>query len=140
MKKKLLWIFSILAILALLATVFGPSIILYCVRQPQVADSYAYSESFLNTYDEVRTHLQQLSAKLDTQIHSYAIDEDDGLYIDSFYLPSTGEKTNLIVLTTGVHGMEGYIGAAMLDVFFAEVYPTLDQETTGVLVVANVNP
>lgn len=140
MKKKLLWIFSILAILALLATVFGPSIILYCVRQPQVADSYAYSESFLNTYDEVRTHLQQLSASLNTQLHSYAIDEDDGLYIDSFYLPSTGEKTNLVVLTTGVHGMEGYIGAAMLDVFFAEVYPTLDQETTGVLVVANVNP
>ena len=140
MKKKLLWIFSILAILALLATVFGPGIILYCVRQPQVADNYAYSESFLNTYDEVRTHLQQLSASLNTQLHSYAIDKDDGLYIDSFYLPSAGEKTNLIVLTTGVHGMEGYIGAAMLDVFFAEVYPTLDQETTGVLVVANVNP
>jgi hypothetical protein len=68
MKKKLLWIFSILAIWALLATVFGPSIILYCVRQPQVADSYAYSESFLNTYDEVRTHLQQLSAAIEAGV------------------------------------------------------------------------
>ena len=46
---------------------------------------------------------------------SYAVDESDGLYIDSYYLPTGGEKTNLIVLTTGVHGMEGYIGAVMLD-------------------------
>ena len=61
-------------------------------------------------------------------------------YIDSFYLPSTGAQTNLIVLTTGVHGIEGYIGAVMLDVFFQDVYPTLNRETTGVLVVANVNP
>ena len=36
--------------------------------------------------------------------------------------------------------MEGYIGSAMLDVFFGEIYGTLDPETTGVLVVANVNP
>ena len=84
--------------------------------------------------------LQDLTAELGTQISSYAIDAEDGLYIDSFYLPSTGEKTNLVVLTTGVHGMEGYIGSVMLDVFFEEIYPTLNCDTTGVLVVANVNP
>ena len=36
--------------------------------------------------------------------------------------------------------MEGYIGSVMLDVFFEEVYPTLDTADTGILVVANVNP
>ena len=62
------------------------------------------------------------------------------LYIDNIYLPSKNENKNLIVLTTGVHGMEGYIGSVMLDVFFEEIYPTIDIDTTGVLVVANVNP
>ncbi len=140
MKKKLLWIVAILVALVILATALGPSIILYCVRQPELAENYAYKEAFLTDYDSVRSHLQALSAELGAQVHSHAIDEQEGLYIDSFYLPSTAEKRNLIVLTTGVHGIEGYIGSVMLDVFFREVYPTLDRETTGVLVVANVNP
>jgi hypothetical protein len=110
------------------------------VRQPAVAEGYHYADSFYNSYEEIRVHLQELTAELGVEISSYPIDAEDDLYIDSFYLPSNGEKTNLIVLTTGVHGMEGYIGATMLDVFFKEVYPTLDKEDTGVLVVANVNP
>lgn len=140
MKKKLLWLLIILAALALLATLAGPGLILNAVRQPEPDEHYAYSESFFNSYEDIRTHLQELTADLGVEISSHAIDADDGLYIDSFYLPSTGEKTNLVVLTTGVHGIEGYIGSVMLDVFFREVYPTLDDANTGVLVVANVNP
>ena len=140
MKKKLFWVVGVLLVLVLLATVVGPSIILSAVRQPEVEESYAYSDSFYDSYEEIRTHLQELTGELGVEISSYAVDENDGLYIDSFYLPSTKEKTNLVVLTTGVHGMEGYIGATMLDVFFQEVYPTLDTANTGVLVVANVNP
>ena len=120
MKKKLLWILGILAILVLTATLIGPRIILNAVRQPEVAENYAYSESFYTTYDEIRAHLQELTTDLGVEISSHAIDETDGLYIDSFYLPAAEDQTNLIVLTTGVHGMEGYIGATMLDVFFNE--------------------
>ena len=140
MKKKLFWVAAVLLALVLLATLVGPSFILSAVRQPEVEESYAYSESFYNSYEEIRAHLGELTKELGVEISSYAVDEEDGLYIDSFYLPSTGDKTNLIVLTTGVHGMEGYIGATMLDVFFRDVYPTLDPADTGVLVVANVNP
>ena len=140
MKKKLFWIAGILAVVLLLATLIGPRIILAAVRQPEPAENYAYKDSFYTGYEEVRNHLKELTASLGTEVVSHAIDEKDGLYIDSFYLPSTGEKTNLVVLTTGVHGVEGYIGSVMLDVFFEEIYPGLNRETTGVLVVANVNP
>ena len=140
MKKRFLWSAGILCAIFLAATLIGPSIILHAVRQPEVAESYAYSESFYNSYEEVRAHLQQLTGRLGVEMASHAIDESDGLYIDSFYLPSEAQQTNLIVLTTGVHGMEGFIGATMLDVFFREIYPTLDTADTGVLVVANVNP
>ena len=140
MKKKLLWIIGILAALALIATLIGPSIILNAVRQPEPAAEYSYSESFLTDYDSVRSHLQELSASLGAETYTYAIDESDGLYIDTFYLPAQQEQTNLVILTTGVHGMEGYIGSVMLDVFFGEIYPQLNGDNTGVLVVANVNP
>ena len=140
MKKTLLWILGVVMVLALTATVIGPGIILNAVRQPEPEKNYAYSDSFYESYEEIRAHLQELTGQLGVEISSHAIDEADGLYIDSFYLPSAAEKTNLIVLTTGVHGMEGYIGTTMLDVFFREIYPTINRENTGVLVVANVNP
>ena len=140
MKKKFLWTAAVLVALVLVVTLVGPSVILSAVRQPKVAESYAYSESFYDSYEEIRAHLQELTGELGVEIASHAVDETDGLYIDSFYLPSTADKTNLIVLTTGVHGMEGYIGSVMLDVFFEVIYPTLNSDTTGVLVVANVNP
>ena len=140
MKMKILRVLLILLAVVLAASLIGPPIILSAVRQPEPAASYAYSESFYDSYEQIRDHLQELTAGLGVEISSHPVDESDGLYIDSFYLPSTAEKRNLIVLTTGVHGMEGYIGSVMLDVFFQEVYPTLDTTHTGVLVVANVNP
>ena len=140
MKKKWIWVVSILAAVVILASLIGPSIILSVVRQPEPAEEYLYSEAFCNTYDEVRQRLSNLADSLGAEVSSHAIDEGDDLYIDTYYLPSTQEQTNLILLTTGVHGMEGYIGSVMLEVFFGEIYPTLDRENTGILVVANVNP
>ena len=145
MKKKLLRFVIILAALLLIATIVGPHLILNAVRREVPKEDYAYSESFLESYEEVRAHLQErvntLSASGLTVEHStYAVNESEGLYIDTIYLPSEGERTNLVVLTTGVHGIEGYIGSVMLDVFFEEIYPELNRANTGVLVVANVNP
>ena len=135
----------VVAVLVLLATFVGPKILLHFAMQPAVAESYRYSEAFENTYDAVREQLEQRVQLLEqagvrVQTYSHPIDEENGLYIDNIYLPSTEEETNLILLTTGVHGIEGYIGAAMLEVFFGEIYPELDKSTTGVLIVANVNP
>ena len=140
MKKKLLCILAVLAALVVIATLVCPGVILNAVRQPEPEDGFAYAESFRTDYEDIRLHLQELSDGLGAEFASHPIDESDGLYIDSFYLPSRDTQTNLVVLTTGVHGIEGYIGAAMLDVFFGEIYPALDHSDTGVLVVANVNP
>ena len=145
MKKK--WIVALAAVLltVLLLTFVGPYLVLAAARQPAPEENYAYSQAFFTTYEQTRQGLQDLAKGLREQgalvvTESYPIDADDGLYIDKIYLPAEERMTNLILLTTGVHGVEGYIGAAMLEVFFQEVYPTLDKKTTGVMVVANVNP
>ena len=137
--KKLIKPVLILLAVALPATLIGPAILLKAVTQPVPETGFAYSDAFLTDYVSVRTHLQQLLGAYNAEIYSHAIDEADDLYIDTYYLPATEQK-NLVILTTGVHGMEGYIGSAMLDVFFGEVYPDLNREDTGIVVVANVNP
>ena len=134
-----------IVLVVVIISVAGPYLVLSGARQPEVEESYAYSEYFYNSYDEIRTHLKQRVEKLKSdgvtvKASEYAVNKDDSLYIDNIYLPSAKEKENLIILTTGVHGMEGYIGSVMLDVFFEEIYPDIDTEKTGILVVANVNP
>ena len=143
--KSVIITISLILAVVIGCSVLGPYAVLAMAKQETPADSYAYSESFYTTYEEIREHLvERIDAlKADgitVEYATYAIDESDDLYIDNLYLPSSGEKENLIVLTTGVHGMEGYIGSVMLDVFFEEIYPTLDTTNTGILVVANVNP
>ena len=145
LKKILISFLSVVLVLVVLLSLVGPHIVLMIARQPEVEENYSYSEFFYNSYDEIRKHLNDRVSELreegiSVEVSEYAVDENDDLYIDNIYLPSKNENKNLIVLTTGVHGMEGYIGSVMLDVFFEEIYPTIDIDTTGVLVVANVNP
>lgn len=145
--KRIIITCIITALVLLLATIVGPYVILTAVRQPDPnKESYAYQSSFKTTYEEVRESIVNRAETLrqsGATVHhtSYAVNVDEGLYIDNLFIPAnTNACDNLIIITTGVHGIEGYIGSVMLDVFFEEIFPTLNKDTTGVLVVANVNP
>lgn len=145
MKKKILKIGSIVLVIVLLASIVVPHIILMLDRQEEVAEEYAYSDVFFDEYEDVRVHLTETVDNLKAEgyaveFYSEPVGVEEDLYIDNIYIPSNEEQTNLIVLTTGVHGIEGYIGSVMLDVFWNEIYPGVDKDNTGVLVVANVNP
>ena len=109
-RRHLLLVSTILTFLILL-TVIGPHFVLMASRQPKVEDSYSYSESFYTTYDEIRENLTKRvdmlrANNVQVEVSEYAVDESDDLYIDNIYLPATTENKNLIILTTGVHGME----------------------------------
>ena len=122
-KRKLILFVSIILSLLILLTLIGPQFVLMAARQPKVEANYSYSENFYNTYDEIRDHLKERVNLLRqsgaaVEVSEYAVDESDDLYINNVYLPAASENQNLIILTTGVHGMEGYIGSVMLDVFF----------------------
>ena len=144
-KKKLLKSLIItVAVIALLLIVM-PYVILAIVKQPKIDESHKYSKYFVHSYEESRENIQKRVEELEgkgvkVEYSSYAVDAEDDLYIDYMYLPSEDKKENLIVLTAGVHGMEGYIGSTMVNVFFEEIYPNLDLTNTGIIVVENINP
>ena len=144
-KKNLIVFLATVVVIAVLLTTVGPQLVLMGARQPEVEENYEYSEVFFNSYDEIRAHLKDRVADfkekdIAVEVSEYAIDESDNLYIDNIYLPATEKKQDLIILTTGVHGIEGYIGSVMLDVFFDEIYPMINTANVGILVVANINP
>ncbi|NWG35750.1 MAG: DUF2817 domain-containing protein [Chloroflexi bacterium] len=49
-------------------------------------------------------------------------------------------KENLVVISTALHGIEGYVGSAMLKLFMDEFVPRLDPARTGLLLIHAINP
>jgi hypothetical protein len=49
-------------------------------------------------------------------------------------------KENLVLISTAEHGIEGYVGSAMLKVFMDEFAPRINPENTGLLLVHAINP
>ena len=49
-------------------------------------------------------------------------------------------KENLVMISTAEHGIEGYVGSAMLKIFMQEFASRLNPENTGLLLVHAINP
>ncbi|WP_169720887.1 M14 family metallopeptidase [Alteribacter aurantiacus] len=99
---------------------------------------------FPETYEAAKEHFLEFENVLRSDYgrveHSaLRITEDERLTIDTFIVEAEKAERTLMI-TTGVHGIEGYVGLGMLDVFFAKVYPDLDKETTNLILVHAVNP
>ncbi|NPA30580.1 MAG: DUF2817 domain-containing protein [Chloroflexi bacterium] len=54
--------------------------------------------------------------------------------------PATHEARQAVVLTAGLHGIEGYVGSLMLDLFLQEFADRLDPATTSLYLAPALNP
>jgi len=89
---------------------------------------------FRNYLDRVRGRWP--SARLGQ--HRLAGDED--LTIDWLQAEPAEGKEQVLLMTTGEHGIEAYVGAAMLDHLVEDYLPRLDPRRTGLLLVHAINP
>jgi hypothetical protein len=65
---------------------------------------------------------------------------DGGLAVEWIAAPARRRWERVLVVTAGEHGIEGYVGAAMLRLFLDEFLDRLAAETTGLVLVHAVNP
>jgi hypothetical protein len=65
---------------------------------------------------------------------------DADLTIDWLYVPAQAQPRRLLILTSGIHGVEGPAGSAVQRHFMAEVLPAADLSEMGVLLVHALNP
>jgi hypothetical protein len=74
------------------------------------------------------------------RLTSHPLADTPELTIDTLSADATREPQRLLIITTGLHGIEGYVGSGILQLFVDEFLPRLDPETTGLLLVHPVNP
>lgn len=65
---------------------------------------------------------------------------DDGLYIDILHLPPNQNTGKLLVISSGVHGVEGFPGSAVQQMFLNELLSSDVLSEMGVLIIHGVNP
>ncbi|MCX6097653.1 MAG: M14 family metallopeptidase [Caldiserica bacterium] len=73
------------------------------------------------------------------EVHLIREGERD-LSIDVLHAPATGQAQHMLVVTTGEHGIEGFVGSAVMELAMSEVLPALDPEATSLCLVHAINP
>lgn len=100
---------------------------------------------FRNSYQEARSEfLKNLNGwppSTEHQIIPVPSKTDQDLFIDSVYIPATsGRQDRLLILTSGVHGIEGFLGSALQIAALKENFWGLRDENLSVLLIHAVNP
>ena len=77
---------------------------------------------------------------LDSRLDSFPLAYDSSLTIDVITANANRDKQKLLILTTGLHGIEGYVGSGIIQLFIQEYLPKFNPDTTGIVIVHPINP
>ncbi len=73
-------------------------------------------------------------------LENHALSGHKDVSIDWIQVDARKRRENLLVISTGLHGIEGYVGAAVLQLFIDEFLARINADMTGVLVIHSINP
>lgn len=93
---------------------------------------------YKETFEESREAFLALARSTGGELRSHPIKD---LSFESLYLPPTsGKKEKLLILTSGIHGIEGYTGSALQRTFLANDFFGLKDPHLGILIIHGINP
>ncbi len=102
------------------------------------------SEYFAGNYVESRQRFLEDARKTSpsSQLGTWKIPSklDPDLTVDYAWLPPLKAPRQLLVLLSGIHGVETYAGSAILHLFMNEILPSVDRDHLGILMVHAMNP
>ena len=99
---------------------------------------------FPETYEASRARflrdVEPLRRKWDSsRLETHPLQNFPDLSIDWLWAEPRA-KENLVVISTAEHGIEGYVGSAMLKVLMDDCAPRMNPEKTGLLLIHAINP
>ena len=99
-----------------------------------------FPTTYAESRERFRSYVEAVRARWPgARLRSHLLRDGEDLSID-WIAAGPPAPRRLFVLTTGLHGVEGYVGAAMLALFVDEFLPSLDPRDTGLLLVHAINP
>ncbi|PYZ93065.1 hypothetical protein CR194_07660 [Salipaludibacillus keqinensis] len=101
-----------------------------------------FSETYEKSREKFRKQLNTIKAYWpNATLENYHIgSRDQDNTTDILLADAIEEKQHLITITSGEHGIEGYAGSAIMNVFIEKHLPYVNPRTTGIRLVHGVNP
>jgi hypothetical protein len=104
-------------------------------------------EYFHQTYEDCRSAFIESAHRLASQYGGVEIGQvpvaskvDSDLTIDWCHIPAQATTENLLILSSGVHGIEGFLGSAVQLMVMEDVLRPAYLENTGILLIHAMNP
>lgn len=98
---------------------------------------------FQDTYEECRSAFLAAAAQVEgAESTSFTIEDQGktGLTVNVLHVPALKKREGLIIFSAGVHGVEGFAGSAIEQMFLKEILPKVDRDLAGFLIIHSVNP
>ena len=109
-----------------------------------VEENLAY---FQESYEECRQAFLEEAANVINEYEQAELSHiqvpsqiDQELFIDMLYVPPMQDSGKLLVISSGIHGVEGFVGSAVQQMFMKEVLSTDLLSEMGVLLIHGMNP
>jgi hypothetical protein len=100
-----------------------------------------FPESYEASRQRFRSHFALIQEMWpDARLESHALAGEEDLTIDWALADALERREKLLIFTSGQHGIEGFIGSGMLQLFVEQFLPHLNPKRTGVLLVHCMNP
>lgn len=149
--KKLLKILRYIFITLLVIIVIALGYFYYDFNYSPIEDEYEINETnlsyFKNSYDEARQNFIEMSNVIiskfpEAKLFNIKVDSkiDTNLTTDICFIPGDSTVNKLLIISSGIHGVEGYAGSA-IQLFFMDKY--LNKELLSkisVLLIHSLNP
>ena len=86
---------------------------------------------FPDTYEDSRARFRDDLSFVqvgwpDAKLDQHSIGTEDDLTIDWIQADAKAKRSKLLILTSGEHGAEGYVGSAMMQLFIEEYLEVLN--------------
>ncbi len=102
---------------------------------------------FHETYEDCRSAFIEKATLLGSQYEGVEISKipvtskvDSDLTIDYCYVPAQSTSNNLLILSSGIHGVEAFLGNAVQLMTMEEILNPEHLDTTGILIIHGMNP
>lgn len=99
-----------------------------------------YPSSYRDSREQFRRLIDQVRVRWPAARSISHAPDGDEYTIDAVTAEAIISSTQRLIITTGQHGIEGYLGAVFLRWFADEFLPQLDPQRTGLLLVHAINP
>lgn len=105
----------------------------------------AASRQFPTSYQESREEFLEELEKIKglwpgARLESQLICPEEDLHLDWIVADAISSKEKALIITSGIHGVEGFVGNRMKGLFIDDFMEKLDPEITGLFLVHTINP